>query len=79
MKLKQKYGYNETQKAGRRRKALKKAVTDFNYDKVISSLQSRKYQVKDYKMRRIQADINYLKKRKKSFETGFTMELDLQL
>jgi len=70
MKLRN-FGYKETLPTPARRKSLKKAIRRHNADRIIKALRSRKTRKTGYKVKRLRADINYLKKVKKSFGINF--------
>lgn len=58
-----KFGYKESKNVNIRRNALLEAARKFDPERVMKALRSRKYRKTGYKEKRLNADINYMKKK----------------
>jgi len=67
--LRERYGYSPTQKTGRRRRNLKKAIRRLNYDYVTDRLSEYVENHTGYRAERARQDLNYLIQKKALFLT----------
>lgn len=66
-------GYLVTDNAKKRRRTLKAIRKKIGQDKLESRLQSRKNRATGYKQNRYRADLNFVRKQRKTRTTGFKL------
>lgn len=66
------YGYNPSLKGKRRRRRLKKAIQDSNFDLVFDELKDFQSSVDGYRCERVRQDLLFLKNRKERYYTEKT-------
>lgn len=69
MSLEQVYGYSPSVKGRRRRRRLKKAIQDMNFDAVFDQLKDLAESYEGYKADRAVNDLKFLKSRKERYFT----------
>ena len=69
MDLQNIYGYSPSHKGKRRRRRLKTAIQDSNFDRVFEELRSLQDELKGYKSERARQDLKFLKERKDRYFT----------